>query len=85
MKKHTLSDLYCEFDSHITTPIVKKLPVCGLCGNSGIIDTTKTVSCLNQMCGVRAYCICPNGRDVKTKATKQKKWEGTSIIENKGE
>jgi hypothetical protein len=36
---------------------------CGLCGNSGVVDTRgKAVSPRSEDCGVRAYCICPNGR-----------------------
>ena len=36
---------------------------CGLCGNSGIVDTRgKVVSPRGEDCGVRAFCICPNGR-----------------------
>ena len=39
---------------------------CGLCGNSGIVDTRgKVFTPSGYDCGVRAYCICPNGRTVK--------------------
>jgi hypothetical protein len=39
---------------------------CGLCGNSGIVDTRgHVVSPRGDDCGVRAYCICPNGRAIK--------------------
>lgn len=39
---------------------------CGLCGNSGIVDTRgKVVSPRGEDCGVRACCICPNGRTIK--------------------
>lgn len=39
---------------------------CGLCGNSGVVDTRgKVVSPRGEDCGVRAYCICPNGRAIK--------------------
>ena len=39
---------------------------CGLCGNSGIVDTRGTVrSPAGDDCGVRAFCICPNGRVAK--------------------
>ena len=39
---------------------------CGLCGNSGIVDTRgKVRSPAGDDCGVRAFCICPNGRSVK--------------------
>ena len=39
---------------------------CGLCGNSGIVDTRgKVISPRGEDCGVRACCICPNGRTIK--------------------
>lgn len=39
---------------------------CGLCGDSGILDTRgKVRSSAGVDCGVRAYCICPNGRTIK--------------------
>ena len=39
---------------------------CGLCGNSGIIDTRETVKDTEgEPCGGRFFCICPNGRKRK--------------------
>ena len=39
---------------------------CGLCGNSGIVDTRgKVLGPTGEDCGVRACCICPNGRVLK--------------------
>lgn len=39
---------------------------CGLCGNTGIVDTRdKVTSSYGDECGVRAYCLCPNGRIIK--------------------
>ena len=39
---------------------------CGLCGNSGVVDTRGRVkSPVGDDCGVRAFCICPNGRAAK--------------------
>ncbi len=36
---------------------------CGLCGNSGVIDTCGKVFTSNGTeCGMIAFCICPNGR-----------------------
>jgi hypothetical protein len=34
---------------------------CGLCGNSGVVDTRGKV----YAPAVRAFCICPNGRAIK--------------------
>jgi len=39
---------------------------CGLCGNSGVIDTRgKVFTAAGVECGVKAYCICPNGRSLR--------------------
>lgn len=39
---------------------------CGLCGNTGIVDTRgKAKTPTGDDCGVRACCICPNGRAIK--------------------
>lgn len=39
---------------------------CGLCGNSGIVDTRgKVADPWGADCGVRAFCICANGRTIK--------------------
>ena len=41
---------------------------CGLCGNSGVIDTRGVMfTPAGVECGVLAFCICPNGRLYKTK------------------
>lgn len=56
-----------------------KIPMCGLCANSGIIDTTKSAIWNGKEIGVVVYCICPNGR-AKKKRTKQAKWGGNSVI-----
>lgn len=40
---------------------------CGLCGNSGVVDTVGKVATPNGVpCGVRVFCICPNGRVQKS-------------------
>lgn len=36
---------------------------CGICGNSGVIDTRgKAYTAAGVHCGIKAFCICPNGR-----------------------
>lgn len=46
--------------------------VCGLCGGTGVVDTTS--SCRGPageaLCGVRSYCICPEGRANKREKVK---------------
>lgn len=37
--------------------------LCGLCGQTGVIDTRdEMMSPAGVYCGVRRWCICPNGR-----------------------
>lgn len=52
------TDLWLEFVS-------ESRGLCGLCGNSGIVDTIARVkSPTGVACGVARYCICPNGRSL---------------------
>lgn len=47
---------------------------CGLCGNHGIVDTVGKVSTpAGHPCGVRTFCICPNGRVMKKNAERAAK------------
>ena len=42
--------------------------MCGLCGNKGIINNIgKESSPMGNPSGVKAFCICPNGRVMKKK------------------
>jgi hypothetical protein len=54
------------------------LLICGLCGNSGYVDTRNRVkSPMGADCGIKTYCICPNGRSIKKqieKATSKSKF-----------
>lgn len=38
---------------------------CGLCGQSGYINTAGICTPAGVPCGGRFYCICPNGRALK--------------------
>lgn len=50
-----------------------KTSLCGLCGNTGKIDTVgKIQSPAGVSCGIRAFCICPNGRAWKKHDDKNK-------------
>lgn len=51
---------------------LETIPVCGLCGNTGIIETNAKTS-YGAACGVYKPCICPNGRNIKKKEEAQKK------------
>jgi hypothetical protein len=72
MKKLSAFDLYLEFLVVVKDGNIE-IPFCGLCGNSGTVDTVNKAKHNNKYIGVVAYCICPNGRAKKTK-------QSTSII-----
>ena len=56
-------DWWLEFVVDVTIDAIgMKVPICGLCGNTGLIDTTATAKCDGKCVGVLAFCICPNGR-----------------------
>lgn len=59
-----MKDLWEEFIVYVKNPeIGLEVPLCGLCGNSGVVDTTTTAKCWNNIpTGIKTYCICPNGR-----------------------
>lgn len=58
-------DLWFEFDVEVTRPDGLKITVCGLCGNTGMVDTTSTAKCFDKPAGIKTFCICPNGRLMK--------------------
>lgn len=47
------SELWVEFLHH---------NLCGLCGNTGVVDTIGLRTPAGVHCGVVRACICPNGR-----------------------
>lgn len=51
-----------------------EISVCGLCGNSGIIDTRCSAKWDGKNVGILDFCLCPNGRAMnrKDRATKRK-------------
>lgn len=57
-------DLWLEFTVYVKSPETGfDIPLCGLCGNSGMVDTTTTAKCWKTVpAGIKTYCICPNGR-----------------------
>jgi len=80
-------NIHNEFTTYVLLPhlvhILEKLPMCGLCGNSGIVNTIGTAKTpTGQAAGVRAYCICPNGRAIKKTKKGSTKWGGSSVKEH---
>jgi hypothetical protein len=73
-----LRDLQSEFLVMVELPHFQdkfpglKIPMCGLCGNSGIVNTVGVVYDASSTvdCGIISYCICPNGRAMKKKKVK---------------
>lgn len=67
--KHSPDDFWMEFlntASHC----------CGLCGNTGIVDTRgRMFTPANVETGVRTFCICPNGREMKKTKADIEKWQ----------
>ena len=64
-------DLWEEFIVEvIRSDIGIKIPLCGLCANTGIIDTYLSAKWEGNPVGVKnAFCICPNGRSLKKHRT----------------
>lgn len=78
-----LKDSWLEF-----TVLVKRvfgdqefdIPMCGLCGNTGTIDTTNSAkSPAGVSCGGKFFCVCPNGR-ARKKRKQGSKYGGTSKV-----
>ena len=57
----SVGDLWIEFG----WPSAKEFKHCGLCGNSGIINTRGVVTAAGWKVGIVRFCICPNGRAMK--------------------
>jgi len=58
--KKILSDFW------LNNYVNKEYALCGLCGNTGIINTTNSaVSPAGIKCGGKYFCVCPNGRVIK--------------------
>jgi hypothetical protein len=76
MKKYKKTDIWFEF--------LGPTGLCGLCGNTGYINTLGHIKdATGTKCGIKQYCICPNGRVIR-KGNIGSKWgyEG-SISKNK--
>ena len=39
-----------------------KTGLCGLCGNTGVVNTVGAISPTGRETGIRTFCICPNGQ-----------------------
>ncbi len=63
-------------ESELWTEFLWENKLCGLCGNKGYVDTRDlVVSPAGVQCGVRRFCICPNGRALKKAADDESKRE----------
>lgn len=73
-------DIITEFwrDNYIEFWKEDICPVCTLCGNTGIIDTTNSAFNNNRSVGRKNFCICPNGQELLTSL---KEYWGKDMIE----
>lgn len=76
--------VWLEFRSYVPHHSMGCITMCGLCGNSGVIDTRNVKTQDGTPCGVEAFCICPNGRQAKKAMTDQQKWSGDSVSHDYG-
>lgn len=72
-------DLWLEYVVEAPPPkgqedILETVPVCGLCGNTGIVETQARTT-YGAACGIRKSCICPNGRAMKARNKRSDKDE----------
>ncbi len=65
-----MKKLWEEFIVRVKRDDGLEITLCGLCGNSGQLDTTKSAQWSGRFVGVASYCICPNGRAIKKQADK---------------
>jgi hypothetical protein len=60
------SDIRREFNVMVMREDIGfEIPICGLCGNSGIIDTRKSAMWNGKEVGIIGHCVCENGRAYK--------------------
>jgi hypothetical protein len=58
-------DLWLEFLVEVSRPDGLVISVCGLCANSGEVNTTSTAVIFDKPAGIKTFCICPNGQTMK--------------------
>lgn len=78
---NNMKDLWLEFTVYVNLGHGRtNIPMCGLCGNTGEVNTRDRAIAPNGTtdCGVKAFCICPNGRCLKKLATGSK-YGGSSV------
>lgn len=67
-------ELWLEYTTYVPSHFVGNyIPICGLCGNSGFVDTTNSAKMRGFNCGCNRPCICPNGRAHKRANRKSQK------------
>ena len=55
---------------------IAEIGFCGLCGNSGIIDTRgRAITGAGLDVGIKTYCLCANGQAMRTSDSEEKKKE----------
>ena len=75
------SDIRREFNVNVMREdIDMEISLCGLCGNSGVIDTRKSAIWNGKEVGIIGNCVCENGR-AQAKLFKKKAEEPVDIGE----
>jgi len=73
------SKVWDEFTVYVDMQIgdeIHGIPMCGLCGNTGTINTEWVHDGTTHK--IKSICICPNGRAWRTRFLSKPKWGGTS-------
>lgn len=66
MVPRALNSLYQTGDGTIFTGKAEiDIPICGLCGNQGVIHTDATTPSGVALGKQKHYCICPNGQALR--------------------
>lgn len=70
-ERASLKTLWLEYSVIVTSPDGLTYSICGLCGNTGLLN--QNICNRNFRLQVEAWCICPNGRCLR-KQTKGSKY-----------
>jgi len=61
----SIENLWEEYYFELSKDNGTTIKICGLCGNSGVLNTINSAFWNDKSVGVKRYCICPNGRYLK--------------------
>lgn len=73
-KRKAVTDYWREFYvqevelAHLVKIGIKKVPMCSLCGNTGVINTIGVKAPCGDIMGRKNWCICPNGQQDRSRS-----------------